>query len=152
MESLSHLSMGRSRRHWRASCSRTVTPARLTVTWFFIFFSFLLKISFLYFFMLLFKSEILLTSTLASFFSSLFAVARIALIAFAVTWKYLYIRAPGNIFFRVLGQFNLHDIPFLVSWLLISFLNTNHQLLFAVTSSPESEVTGQVPRYFTCIV
>ena len=148
MESLSHLSMGRSRRHWRASCSRTVTPARLTVTWFFIF----LILAWDFFFILLFKSEILPTSTLASFFSSLFAVARIALIAFAVTWKYLYIRAPGNIFFRVLGQFNLHDIPFLVSWLLISFLNTNHQLLFAVTSSPESEVTGQVPRYFTCIV
>ena len=42
------------------------------------------------------------TSTRASFFSSLFAVARIALIA------------------------------------------------FAVTSSPESELTGQLPRYFTC--
>ena len=70
----------------------------------FLFFSFLLKISFLYFFMLLFKSEILLTSTLASFFSSLFAVARIALIAFAVTWKYLYIRAPGNIFLGFLAN------------------------------------------------
>ena len=47
------------------------------------------------------EAKLVTTSTLASFFSSLFAVAKIALIA------------------------------------------------FAVTSSPESEVTGQLPRYFT---
>ena len=65
--------MGRSRRHWRASCSLTVTPDMETVT-----------------------------STLGSFLSNFLAVARIVLMA------------------------------------------------ATVTSSPESAVTWQQPRYFTC--
>ena len=156
MKSLSHLSMGRSRRHWRASCSRTVTPARLTVTWFFYFSQScfkLLKISFLYFLYCSFfirdtphlNSWQFLFKSFCRGQNRLDCVRSHLVISFYQgTWSYLLI--------RILVQFNLYNFPFLVSWLLISFLNTNHQLLFAVTSSPESEVTGQVPRYFTCII